>query len=355
MTIEQIRSRLNARRQELLGMKVLVLAGGASSERDVSLNSGRSVAAALAGSGYSASLAIISEQGIALDYIRAIGPAAESTSAMERVEGEKSISRLGSHDMVVTMMHGSLGENGTWQGLLKLVGVPFVSADVKGSAVAMDKSLTKFIASSLGIDTPAWWTAGDPAALRKLVPANVDKLVVKPVEQGSSVGVAIIANDDPGWEQAGETCSGLGRLMAEVHVEGRELTSGWIGNMQSAVGLPIVEIRPQKGFYDYQAKYTKGASNYICPAEIPAGTSEAIIRDAGRIYRELELFPLARIDFIMDGQGRHWFLEANTLPGFTELSLLPMAAAAVGVSYSELLEMLMLLALERSELEVSGA
>ncbi|MCB1218171.1 D-alanine--D-alanine ligase [bacterium] len=331
-------------------MKILVLAGGSSSERDISLNSGSSVASALAGHGYSTALAVISEQGIALDYFRSIesGTRPDDLSPVH-VSADSSLATLGGHDVVFSMMHGSLGENGTWQGLLRLVGLPFVSADVKGSALAMDKILTKRVALSLGIQTPLWWRGRDIDAIRAQIPGGIERLVAKPVDEGSSVGVAIFANDDAGWAEARQICSGVANLMVEQHVSGRELTCGWIGSQDEALGLPIVEIRPREGFYDYRAKYTKGASEYLCPAPIDDSVAGAVSRDAGQIYRALELEPFARIDFILDNEGRHWFLEANTLPGFTELSLLPMAARALGIDYAELLEILMLCALERSE------
>ncbi|MCB1185666.1 D-alanine--D-alanine ligase [bacterium] len=341
-------------------MNVLVLAGGSSSEREISLKSGNAVAAALANKGYRTAFAVISEQGIALDYYKALSDGNSiSDQTPTHVQADNSLNTLGGHDVVFTMMHGNLGENGTWQGLLRLVGLPFISADVKGSAVAMDKVLTKRIARTLDIPTPMWWTGSsrNVAALgeiRQRVPADIRKLVAKPVDQGSSVGVAIFENDDAGWAEAARICTGIDNLMVEQFVSGRELTCGWIGLREDPVGLPVVEIRPREGFYDYRAKYTKGASEYLCPAPIDEVIAETVRTAAGSIYRELELEPFARIDFILDEAGQHWFLEANTLPGFTELSLLPMAAAAVGVDYAELLEILMLCAVERHEREGGG-
>lgn len=351
MSLEQIRSRLYARRQELLGLKVLVLAGGASSEREISLLSGQSLVASLAERGFSASLAVISERGIALDYFRSLDPSRKLDLDPLSVDMEHSISQLRGHDLIFTMMHGNLGENGTWQGLLRLIGLPFVSADVKGSALAMDKGLSKRIAMSLGIRTPLWWSGASLHELRGRIPGTIGKLVAKPLDQGSSVGVAIFDNDAAGWEDALRICAGIPAMMVEQYIAGRELTCGWIGLQEEAIGLPIVEIRPVTGFYDYRAKYTKGASQYLCPAPIDNAVAQATTADAGRIYSELQLEPFARMDFILDEEGCHWFLEANTLPGFTELSLLPMSAAAIGVSYGELLEILMLCAIERTERE----
>jgi D-alanine--D-alanine ligase len=353
LSLEQIRSRLYARRQELLDLKVLVLAGGASSEREISLRSGQSLVASLAEQGFSASLAVISERGLALDYFQSLGPSRQLDLSPRRVETKQSIEQLRGHDLIFTMMHGSLGENGTWQGLLRLLGLPFVSADVKGSALAMDKVLSKRIAMSLGIRTPQWWSGAALQDLRSCIPDSIGRLVAKPLDQGSSVGVAIFDNNESGWAEALGICAGIPDMMVEQYIHGRELTSGWIGLQVEAIGLPIVEIRPAAGFYDYRAKYTKGASEYLCPAPLDAAISAATMADAGLIYRELQLEPFARMDFILDEEGNHWFLEANTLPGFTELSLLPMAAAAIGVSYGELLEILMLCAIERTEREGS--
>jgi D-alanine-D-alanine ligase len=138
-------------------------------------------------------------------------------------------------------------------------------------------------------------------------------------------------------------------MLVEERIHGRELTAGVIGPSREAVALPLVEIAPKQGFYDYTAKYTAGQSVYTCPAQIDAAATALIQRHALALYRELDLEPYARIDCLLDAAGRPWFLEANTLPGFTALSLLPQAAKAAGIEFGELLELLMLCALERHE------
>ena len=351
MTLGQIRTRLNARRQELLKMNVLVLAGGASREREISLVSGGALVDALTTAGYSTELAVISEQGIALEKIETSKRLPGSSGNITSDSPGHGISLLESRDVVFTMMHGSMGEDGTWQGLLKLTGKPFVSADVKSCAVCMDKDLTKHIVRSMGLATARWWTGADLEELRAQVPAGLPKLVVKPVGEGSSFGVAIIENDDEGWNQAAVITGGCDRLMAEEFVDGTEVAAGCMGLLPGPEILPLVEISPNEGFYDFESKYTKGASQYFCPARIDEVAADAIRRDAGLIAAKLSLEPFCRMDFILGRDGRHMFLEANTLPGFTELSLLPMAAATAGVCYRELLEMLLLLAVERHERE----
>jgi D-alanine-D-alanine ligase len=245
-------------------------------------------------------------------------------------------------------MHGAHGENGAWQGLLELLDVPFVSAGVKGSALGMDKIVTKRLFEQLGIPTPAWWIERRGQSCRSAIPVEVARLVAKPVAEGSSVGVEMAANDAAGWETIAQLNARFDPLLIEQRIDGRELTAALIGPSSEALALPLVEIKPGEDFYSYEAKYG-GVSNYECPAEIDGESARQIQAYAETVYREFELGPFARIDVLLDAQGQPWFLEANTLPGFTEHSLLPMAARAAGIEMGELLELLMLFALERWE------
>jgi D-alanine-D-alanine ligase len=156
-------------------------------------------------------------------------------------------------------------------------------------------------------------------------------------------------NDAEGWAQIRELGARFDPLLIEERIHGTEVTAGVIGHSLEPVALPLVRIRPAEGFYDYRAKYTSGATDYECPASVPEPVAQLVQSRAALLYSELDLDPYARLDFIIDSLGEPWFLEANTLPGFTDLSLLPMAAGAAGVEMGELLEILMLLALERSE------
>jgi D-alanine-D-alanine ligase len=160
----------------------------------------------------------------------------------------------------------------------------------------------------------------------------------------------MVTNDDSGWKCIEKQVEQFGTMIVEERIHGRELTAGVIGHEDEPIALPLVEISPKaREFYDYRAKYTEGETQYICPATVEDAVTRRIQEYALTIYVELSLEPYARIDCILDGQGAPWFLEANTLPGFTPLSLLPRAAAAAGIGFAELLELLMLIALERHE------
>ena len=334
MPLQELKSRMQRRRGELQSLDVVVLAGGGSSEREVSLASGNAVLAALDDAGYRVELLQLSPDGITLE-----SPLAGSTA----------LARLREAGMILSTMHGSLGENGAWQGMLELLGAPYVSAGVKGSVLAMDKLVSKRLFTQLGIPTPEYWVKRRGARFQGKVPAEVTELVAKPVDQGSSVGIELIANDDDGWRRIEEINQQYDPLLLERLINGVEVTAGVIGPLDAPVALPLVQIEPRRAFYDYTSKYTPGESEYLCPAPVDEQTVALIQGYAVEVYREFELAPFARIDLILDADGKPWFLEANTLPGFTPISLLPMAAKAAGVEFGELLEMLMLCALERWE------
>jgi D-alanine-D-alanine ligase len=361
LSLDALRGRLAQRRDVIRQLNVVVLAGGGSSEREVSLISGEAVARELAGLGCHARLLELGPDDISISRMlqpaaptdAAATPDAAALEAIAQAEqggaGLALFEQVRGVDMVFTTMHGARGENGAWQGLLELLGVPYVSAGVKGSAVAMDKLLAKYIMERLGVPTPRYWLARPGLACRADVPVEVTELVAKPVDQGSSVGIAMVGNDDAGWAEIATLTQRFGRMLVEERIHGRELTAGVIGHGDEAFALPLVEITPKRGFYDYTAKYTAGSSEYTCPAQVSATTTALVQRHALAVYRELDLAPYARIDCLLDVLGQPWFLEANTLPGFTALSLLPRSAKAAGISFGELLELLMLCAIERDE------
>lgn len=358
VSLADLRARLEGRRGELSALRIAVLAGGGSSEREVSLRSGRAVLAALLASGHQAELLELSQDNLTLepgDEPAEFAPVGSETSgglavavhgAPLAASNPSALHAIRQCDMVLTMLHGSHGENGAWQGLLELAQVPYVSAGVKGSALAMDKIVSKRLFQALGIPTPRWWIASSKG--KPVIPQDVRELVAKPPLEGSSVGIEMFANDSDGWSRLNKLGEKYNPLLIEERIYGRELTVGVIGPSSDPVTMPIVEIVAGNEFYDYEAKYG-GKSKYVCPAEIDAAVADRISDHALTIYREFELGPFARADCLLDEQQQYWFLEANTLPGFTELSLLPMAAKAAGVEMGELLELLMLCALERHE------
>lgn len=373
MSLEGLRDRLARRRAELHARGAVVLAGGSSAERDISLISGHAVATALQQRGLPVELLAVNHDDITFDpqlsslqatpALSGAAPDVEVAQPGWAPDGPASIApaspalipRLRRGAVVFTTLHGTRGEDGVWQGLLELLDVPYVSANVKGSVLGMDKLVAKQLCQQLGVPTPRFWVMRAGRAYRDLLPPEVTELVAKPTNQGSSVGIEMVNNDDEGWARIAALNERFDPLLIEQRIYGRELTAGVIGLGSDPLPLPLVEIRPRRAFYDYTAKYTSGESEYICPAELPDAVVREVQAHALTVFREFELEPYARMDFILDADSRPWFLEANTLPGFTPLSLLPRAAQALGIDFQELLELLLLVALERWEQRHGGA
>lgn len=283
-----------------------LLMGGRSAERDVSLRTGAAVLAAL----------------------RRLGERAVAIDACGDVPG--ALARRGV-DVAFIALHGRGGEDGTVQGLLECLGIPYTGSGVLGSALAMDKKQSKLIFRAQGIPTPdfevfARGTRG--AKLARLAPP----VVVKPTNEGSSVGMTVV-----------RTRGGLARALArafrydpeaivERYLPGRELTVGVLDD----AALPAVEVRPRSGLYDYRSKYTAGRTEYLVPAPIDARLAARVGALAVAAHRALGCRGASRVDFRLDGRGRPTVLEVNTIPGMTETSLLPKAAAAAGIGFDEL-------------------
>jgi D-alanine-D-alanine ligase len=334
-------------------VKIIVVMGGTTSEREVSLRSGAGVARALQELGHET---ILLDTGTGkllrdADHAMALGtrePRASDGGAFPAVrpqEGLESYVRSipRGADLVFVALHGGDGENGTLQALLDLAGIPYTGSGVLASALAMDKAMSKRIFRSEGIPTPEWlelWAPEDPAGKwnPKVSPEDLKRLggfplIVKPNEEGSSVGITVVqrASDlAPALEEARR----YGRLiLIESFVEGRELTVGVIDSR----ALPVVEIIPTEGWYDYEHKYTAGASRYEVPASIPPEMSERLLALSLKACRALRCRGVARVDFRLGADGVPQCLEVNTVPGLTELSLVPKAAAAAGMSYTDLI------------------
>ena len=246
-------------------------------------------------------------------------------------------------DVVFLALHGSCGEDGRVQAALALMGIPFTGAGYLGSAIAMDKDLTKRLVAPVGVVTPRWETVRYTEAD---IPALVERAelpcVVKPVDSGSSIGVSIAHTRE---ELAEALAAGLalgGHSVIEQYIAGREIQVGILEDK----ALPSIEIIPKVGFYDYENKYQPGAAEEICPAPIPAEWEERLADAALTVFRTLGLSVYSRADFIVTEDGTPWFLEINTLPGMTPTSLLPQEAAAVGIGYGELCERIINASLE---------
>ncbi len=280
-----------------------VLMGGASSEREISLRTGRSIYKALKEEGY---------QAVAIDVGRNI---------VADLKKQKI-------DLAFIALHGPLGEDGTIQGLLEVLGIPYTSSGVLASALAMDKEKTKEVFLAYKILTPAW------RVMKKGQTPKIQKypVVVKPVCQGSAVGVSIIDQPAQLSQALRQSFRYDDKTMIEQYIAGIELTVGVLNNK----ALPVIRIIPQNKFYDFESKYAPGGSQHL----IPAGISAALEKKARLLgvaaHEALGCRGATRVDMILDRQNRLFVLEVNTIPGMTETSLLPDAAKAAGYSFNEL-------------------
>ena len=235
-------------------------------------------------------------------------------------------------DVVFLGLHGTCGEDGRIQAVLDLLGVPYTGSGYLGSALAMDKDLTKQLVAAAGVRTPKWrmvyYDQGD--TLMQAAEIGLP-CVVKPVDSGSSIGVAIARTRDE-LSDALEQNRPLGRAIVEQYIKGREIQVAVLGDE----GLPSIEIRPKQGFYDYKNKYIPGAAVEICPAPVEPAIEAELRRTALKVHRLLKLRTYSRTDFILIENGDLYFLEINTLPGMTPTSLVPPEAAAVGIDFNAL-------------------
>ncbi|HXC74565.1 MAG TPA: D-alanine--D-alanine ligase [Sphingomicrobium sp.] len=302
---------------------VVVLMGGWGSERDVSLTSGRGVAAALRERGWTN----VSE----LDMDRDV---AARLAALKP-------------DVVFNALHGTPGEDGTVQGMMDLMGVKYTHSGLETSVIAIDKELTKMVLVPHGVRMPAGKVVSSDS-LHQADPLP-RPYVVKPVNEGSSVGVAIVTEQGNYGNPIGRDVEGPWRhfdhLLAEPFIKGRELTVAVLGDE----ALAVTELKPKAGFYDYDAKYTDGLTVHVCPAEIPDDIARAMMAMAAKAHRLLGCKGASRSDFRWDdeqGEAGLYLLEVNTQPGMTPLSLVPEQAKLAGISYGELVERLIAEALE---------
>jgi D-alanine-D-alanine ligase len=302
---------------------VVVLMGGWSSEREVSLTSGRGVAEALRTRGWSN----VSELDMDRDVAR-------------RLAGLKP-------DVVFNALHGTPGEDGTVQGMMDLMGLKYTHSGLETSVIAIDKELTKMVLVPHGIRMPAGKMVESESLFREDPMAR--PFVLKPVNEGSSVGVAIVTADGNYGSPIGRDVEGpwhhFEHLLAEPFIKGRELTVAVLNNEP----MGVTELKPKAGFYDYDAKYTDGLTVHICPAEVPDDIARSMLDMAANAHRLLGCKGASRSDFRWDdeqGEAGVYLLEVNTQPGMTPLSLVPEQAKLKGISYGELVERLIAEALE---------
>jgi D-alanine-D-alanine ligase len=299
-------------------MKVAVLKGGSSLERQVSLRSAARVEDALGSLGHDV---------ISLDV---------GADLVQRLKGERP-------DVAFIALHGPGGEDGTPQELLEILGIPYTGPGVAACIRCMDKVLTKHLLRASGIPTPDW-VAFNSTAFRELGAADaLDEievrlgfpLVVKPAGQGSALGVRFAASRADVPEALVAAFSYDDRVLLERHIEGRELAV----SLLDGEALPVVEIRPkEEDLFNYEARYEIGRTEYVCPAELDEGLADEVQAAARATYEALGCTGFARVDVMLDPDSAPQVLEANAIPGLTDTSLLPMAADAGGIGFEELVE-----------------
>ena len=308
---------------------IAVLAGGRSTEREVSLRSGHRVAGALGEHGHRAAIVDPAEV-----------PLVEALAE-------------GGYDACYLVLHGKEGEDGTVQRLLDLVGIPYTGTAGSACEIAFDKVLAKSALEAAGVRTPRWATVeaaalrdlGAGAALGRVAEVVGLPAVVKPARSGSAFGVGFVEREADLAAAIMGALSFSDAVIIERTVSGTEVAAGLVGD--PAEVLPLVEIEPKSGVYDYAARYTPGATDYHAPARLGPEVTGAVADEAARSFAALGLRDLSRVDVIVDDDGAPWVLEVNVSPGMTETSLLPMAAKAAGYSLPDLCDRVVRAALAR--------
>ncbi len=286
--------------------KIAVLMGGLSAERDISFRSGKACLNALIAKGYNA---------VGIDAVRDL-------PFRLRDEGI---------EVAFIALHGRYGEDGTVQGLLEVMGISYTGSGTLASAIAINKAVTKDILISKGIRTPGFvsvTSVDDAKGLNIKLP-----VIVKPVKEGSTIGISVVSKLDELASALSEAFKFDALVIIEEFVKGREVTVSVLDGKP----LAIVEVRPKSGFYDFHSKYTAGMTEYICPAEISSETDKACKDMALSVYKAIGCSGAARVDMIIDEEGP-LTIEINTIPGMTETSLLPKAAACEGMTFEDLVE-----------------
>jgi len=300
--------------------KIAVVMGGPSAERAVSLNTGTAILTALKEQGYNA-----------------VGIDLEPTRFVEQLS-EAGI------EVVFNAIHGRYGEDGVLQGALELLGIPYTGSGLLSSAMAMDKGISKRIFLSADIPTPRSRLFVKADRKQNLVATILADfkipVVVKSSAQGSSIGVMIVEDSKDLAEAINQAFQYSDNILVEEFIAGRELTVAVWGN-ETPEALPIIEIVPHSGRYDYQSKYTKGATEYIVPAKLADDTTSVVQKLAVEAFTTLGCRGIARVDIMLDKDNNPYVLEVNTIPGMTATSLVPKAAAAIGITFADLCERLL--------------
>lgn len=340
-------------------MKIVVLAGGISTERDVSFVSGKNVYEALKSKGHQVVLTDVylgmeempeNVFEADVDWTKQIGAVTEKCPDIEAVkamrkDGGKSffgpnvLTLCQEADVVFVALHGENGENGKIQAAFDLMGIKYTCTDHVSSAICMDKAITKDIFRAYNIPTPAsvHFTEVNAQTEPMALPC-----VVKACCGGSSIGVSVVFTKEEYEAALADAFSYDAQVVVEQYIKGREFSVGVIAGK----ALPIIEIAPITGFYDYKNKYQAGSAVETCPADLNEDITQRMQKCAEDVFKALRLKKYARMDFMLDENGEFFCLEANTVPGMTNTSLLPQEAAAVGISFEDLCQKLVEMALE---------
>jgi D-alanine-D-alanine ligase len=331
-------------------MRIAVLFGGTSSERDVSIASGSQVVKALREAGHdvvavdtaTGVLGPADEKKLLTSGVAPVPPEEESLDMLRSGDTSAIVSapELRNIDVIFLALHGGTGENGTLQSLLELTGIPYTGSGPLGSAVAMDKDMTKRILVHAGVPTPDWVMAPvdvEEAASRVGLP-----MIVKANKQGSTVGLTKVKNPKDFDAAVAKAFQHDDEVMVEQFIPGRELTVPILADEP----LPVGEIIIESEIFDYETKYQSGKAQEIFPADLPGAITIQAQMYALKAHRALKLRGYSRVDFRLDAENRLWCLEANTLPGMTAASLFPKGAAAAGMGFPEVCERICQLALE---------
>lgn len=305
--------------------KIAVVMGGPSAEREVSLNTGRAILSALQEKGYNA---------IGIDLV--------PQYFVEQLKQEKI-------EVVFNAIHGLYGEDGLMQGTLEMLGILYTGSGVLSSAISMDKIISKHLFTAAGISTPRWRSYNKQDTGRDLA-AEIQQefglpVVIKASNQGSTIAVVIVEQPADITCAITEAFKYSHQIIVEQFIAGRELTVAILGTEQPEA-LPVIEIIPNSGRYDYHSKYTQGATEYIVPARLDAALTAQVQQLALAAYRLLNCRGIGRVDIMLDSSNDPYVLEVNTIPGMTATSLVPKAAAAVGLSFADLCEKILLMAAE---------
>lgn len=348
-------------------MKIVVLAGGLSTERDVSLASGAGICKTLREKGHDAFLLdvylgfpydadrleeVFTLPDAGLQIAEGIKTTEPDLAAIKASREDQSDCFVGPNvidicrlaDIVFMALHGDVGENGKLQATFDILGIKYTGPNYLGSALAMDKGITKQIFKMSGVPTPLGTALKKSQKDMQLSDLDLSlPVVVKPCSGGSSIGVYIVDNEEDYRGAIEKSFTYEDEVVIEPYIKGREFACGIIDGK----ALPVIEIIPKTGFFDYANKYQAGATEEICPAQIPDEVAERIQKATELAFKSLKLDVYSRADFLWDDKNEIYCLEVNTLPGMTSASLLPQEAKAAGIEYGDLCELIIQKSLER--------